>query len=60
MAFFLFIFAGLCGLFAGFLSMMLLNITWLGAAAVFFVTCYSVALLPFLIDVVLDARRAEN
>ena len=59
MALFLFIFAALCGLVAGFLSMMLTGIGWVGGAAVFFVTCYTIALLPFLVDVALDSRRRQ-
>ncbi|MEL6934238.1 MAG: hypothetical protein AAFO17_14275 [Pseudomonadota bacterium] len=60
MALFVFIFAALCGLIAGFLAMMLTGIGWLGGVAVFFATCYGIALLPFLMDVVLDAHRHRS
>lgn len=59
MALFLFIFAALCGLVAGFLAMMLLGVGWIGGAAVFFVTCYGVALVPFLFDVALEGRHRQ-
>ncbi len=58
MAIFLFIFAGLCGLITSFLSLMLLNFSWAGAGLVFFATCYSVAFLPVLLDMVMDARKS--
>ncbi|MEM1151784.1 MAG: hypothetical protein AAGI03_14740 [Pseudomonadota bacterium] len=60
MALFLFIFAALCGLVAGFLAMMLTGIGWAGGAVVFFVTCYAVALLPVLVDLALDARGRHS
>lgn len=60
MALFLFIFAALCGLVAGFLSVMLAGIGWIGGATVFFVTCYGVAILPFLIDLAIEARRKSS
>lgn len=56
MALFLFIFAALCGLVAGFLTMMLTGLGWVGATAVFFATAYSVVLLPVLLDLAMDAR----
>ena len=60
MALFVFIFAALCGLIAGFLAMMLTGIGWLGGVADFFAKCYGIALLPFLMDVILDAHRHRS
>lgn len=60
MALFLFIFSALCGIVAGFLAMMLTGVGWLGGAAVFFATCYGIALLPFVLDIIMDARRRES
>lgn len=59
MALFLFIFAALCGLIASFLSVIFTGIGWAGGTAVFFVTCYGVALAPLLLDLALDARHRE-
>ncbi|MEO0752509.1 MAG: hypothetical protein AAFY25_11975 [Pseudomonadota bacterium] len=60
MALFLFIFAALCGLIAGFLAMMLTGIGWVGGTAVFFVTCYAVALAPLLLDLAFEARQRRS
>ena len=60
MALFLFIFAALCGLTASFLSVMLTGIGWTGGVAVFFAVCYAVALLPILIDLVIDASATKT
>ncbi len=60
MALCLFIFASLCGLVAGFLAMMLAGIGWAGGVAVFFATTYAVALLPVLLDLVLDRRGPQS
>lgn len=59
MALFLFIFAALCGLIAGFLSMMLGGIGWTGGAVVFFLTCYGVALVPIVLDFITSARKRQ-
>ena len=50
MAIFIFIFAALCGIITSLLGLMLFDIGLLGGIAVFFVTCYSIALLPILFD----------
>lgn len=60
MALFLFIFAALCGLIASFLTVILTGISWMGGIAVFFGTCYAVALLPFVFDLVVDARARQS
>ncbi|MEL6646936.1 MAG: hypothetical protein AAFY35_15125 [Pseudomonadota bacterium] len=60
MALFLFIFAALCGLVAGFLTVMLTGVGWFGGTAVFFLTCYAVALFPFLLDLVLYGREGQS
>ena len=60
MALFLFIFAALCGLVAGFLAMMLTGIGWVGGTAVFFATCYAVALLPLLLDLAMYGREGQS
>ena len=56
MAIFVFIFGALCGIVTSFLALMLFDIGVLGGIAVFFVTCYGIALLPFLFDAVFDAE----
>lgn len=53
----IFIFGILCGIIASLLGLMLFDIGLIGGIVVFFVTCYSVAMLLFLNSAVFEAEQ---
>ena len=57
MAIFVFIFSALLGAITALLAAMLFDVGIWGGLAVFFITCYGTALVPFMMDKTPDPDR---